>query len=179
MLFRPLRTEDLPVLHGWLSRPHIVEWFGEPPTLVEVERDYLPSIAGNVPHHCYFAIEAGTPVGFIQSYTPAGWHHEGWWLEEHDPGVRGIDQFVADAGRLGQGLGTRMVRSFVAQLFEDQSVTRVQTDPSPENRRAIRCYEKADFRAVKEIETPDGRALLMYCDRNRSEKTEDRYQPIP
>jgi RimJ/RimL family protein N-acetyltransferase len=44
-------------------------------------------------------------------------------------------------------------------------VTRIQVDPKPDNPRAIRCYEKAGFRAVREIDTPDGRALLMYCNR--------------
>jgi RimJ/RimL family protein N-acetyltransferase len=44
-------------------------------------------------------------------------------------------------------------------------VTRVQTDPAPHNARAIRCYEKAGFRPVREIVTPAGAALLMVMDR--------------
>jgi RimJ/RimL family protein N-acetyltransferase len=59
-----------------------------------------------------------------------------------------------------------MVSTFVARLFADPAVTRVQTDPAPENRRAIRCYEKAGFIAAREVDTPDGRALLMYFDRS-------------
>jgi RimJ/RimL family protein N-acetyltransferase len=58
-----------------------------------------------------------------------------------------------------------MVRAFVARLLADPRTTRVQTDPSPTNARAIRCYEKAGFRRSREVETPDGRALLMYCER--------------
>jgi RimJ/RimL family protein N-acetyltransferase len=58
-----------------------------------------------------------------------------------------------------------MVRAFVDRLFEDPSVTHIQTDPDPRNARAIRCYEKAGFRAVKEVDTPDGRALLMIAHR--------------
>jgi RimJ/RimL family protein N-acetyltransferase len=79
--------------------------------------------------------------------------------------MRGIDQFLADADQLGRGLGTAMVSAFVARLFEDPAVTRVQTDPAPDNRRAVRCYEKAGFRPDREIDTPDGRALVMYCER--------------
>jgi aminoglycoside 6'-N-acetyltransferase-1b len=59
-----------------------------------------------------------------------------------------------------------MVRAFVQFLFADPAVTRIQTDPTPENRRAIRCYEKAGFRAIGEVNTPDGRALLMICARH-------------
>ena len=79
--------------------------------------------------------------------------------------MRGIDQCLAEAEQLGQGLGTAMVRAFVVCLFVDRAVTRVQTDPHPSNRLAIRCYEKAGFRALREIDTPDGRALLMVCER--------------
>ena len=58
-----------------------------------------------------------------------------------------------------------MVRAFVAHLFADPAVTRIQTDPSPLNARAIRCYEKAGFRRVGEVDTPDGQELLMICER--------------
>lgn len=165
ILFRALRMEDLPVLHEWLHRPHVAEWWQAAPSLDEVVADYGPSIAGAVPNSCYFATIGDEPIGFIQAYSPAGFHDEGWWIDEHDPGVRGIDQFLCNVEDLNRGLGTAMVRSFVTRLFSDASVTRIQTDPAPSNSRAIRCYEKAGFRADREINTPDGPALLMYCDR--------------
>lgn len=40
--FRPLRPADLETLHDWLGRPHVSQWWGEAPTLAEVEEDYLP-----------------------------------------------------------------------------------------------------------------------------------------
>ena len=61
-----------------------------------------------------------------------------------DPGVRGIDQSLANASQLGKGLGTKLVLALVELLFNDPEVTD-QTDPSPSNLRAIRCYEKAGF----------------------------------
>ncbi len=165
VVFRPMTAGDLSILHAWLVRPHVAAWWGAPPSLAEVEADYAPALAGAVPHWCYLAYHGERPTGFIQAYAPVGFHHEGWWLDEHDPGVRGVDQFLVDADQLGRGLGTAMVRAFVARLFADPAVTRVQTDPAPGNGRAIRCYEKAGFRAVGEVDTPDGRALLMYADR--------------
>lgn len=164
-VFRPLQSSDMSMFHDWLTRPHVEEWWGAPDPMAEVAEFYAASITPTIPHWCFIAELNGVPTGFIQWYQPSAFHEEGWWLNEHDPTVRGIDQFLANANGLGQGIGTSMVRAFVAHLFEDTTVTRVQTDPSPDNARAIRCYEKAGFHAHAEIETPDGRALLMYCER--------------
>jgi len=112
----------------------------------------------------YIAMLGHRPIGYAQSYVALG-SGDGWWEDETDPGARGIDQFLAHGEDLGRGLGTAIVRAFVARLFEDPSVTHIQTDPHPGNGRAIRCYEKAGFRAVREVDTPDGRALMMICTR--------------
>ena len=45
-----------------------------------------------------------------------------------DPGVRGIDQSLANASQLGKGLGTKLVRALVELLFNDPEVTKIQTD---------------------------------------------------
>ena len=74
--------------------------------------------------------------------------------EETDPGVRGIDQSLANASQLGKGLGTKLVRALVELLFNDPEVTKIQTDPSPSNLRAIRCYEKAGFERQGTVTTP-------------------------
>jgi RimJ/RimL family protein N-acetyltransferase len=150
-------------LHEWFARPHVAEWWGAPPTLEEVAEEFASSAAAASSTRAYIASIDGVEIGFIQSYVAAG-SSEGWWPDETDPGVRGIDQFLADETLLGRGLGTAMVRSFVQTLFADPAVTRVQTDPSPLNGRAIRCYEKAGFRAIRTIDTPDGPALYMTFD---------------
>lgn len=173
---RPLHRHDLPRLHRWLHARHVREWWGgddAAPTLAEVEAHYGPRIRAEDGVQAWIAFEtlaaadaggAEQPIGYAQSYVAMG-SGDGWWPDETDPGVRGIDQFLADGHRLGQGLGTAMVRALAERLFADPAVTRIPTDPHPANRRAIRCYEKAGFRAVKEIVTPDGAALWMVQER--------------
>jgi RimJ/RimL family protein N-acetyltransferase len=158
-VFRPLAGADFARLAEWLTRPHVAEWWGAPSTAEELASEYGADMAANVvmPHFAYLD---GEPIAFIQAYDVMNADPE-WWRDETDPGARGIDQFLANEAQLGKGLGSALVAQFVARLFEDPAVTKVQTDPSPENARAIRAYEKAGFRRVAEIATPDGPALLM------------------
>jgi RimJ/RimL family protein N-acetyltransferase len=158
--FHPLAESDLPLMHGWLQRPHVAQWWGPAESITELREDFL---SGGTTR-AYIAHHGGQPVGFVQSYVVLG-SGDGWWEDETDPGARGIDQFLAHASQLNQGLGRAMVRAFVARLFADAAVTVVQTDPSPDNTRAIRCYAAAGFEPVGEVTTPDGPALLMRCRR--------------
>jgi RimJ/RimL family protein N-acetyltransferase len=162
--FRRVSAADLPLLHEWLNRPHIYRWWPGRPSLAEVEQDFGPLLASSSSVKPYLALLDGVPAGYIQSYVVLG-SGGGWWPNETDPGARGIDQYLAEPGAVGRGLGTEMVRQFVATLFADPSVTRVQTDPEPVNPRAVRCYEKAGFRRLGEVRTPDGPALLMTIQR--------------
>jgi RimJ/RimL family protein N-acetyltransferase len=159
----------MPLLHEWLARPHVVEWWEPAPTREEVREDYLPRLAPQAMRPVdapagvvqYIAYEGEQPFAFIQAYRVMAHQAEGWWPDETDPFALGVDQFIGLPERLGQGLGTRLLQAFLAFLFEDPRVTTVQTDPAPENGRAIACYRKAGFRDVGVVETLDGPALLM------------------
>jgi aminoglycoside 6'-N-acetyltransferase Ib len=157
--FQLLRAADLPLLHEWLHRPHVAERWGLPGTMEELREEFFPSDPD--PRDArYLAYLEGRPIAYIQSYWAID-SGNGWWVGQHDASIRGIDQFIAEADHLGRGLGTELVRQFTAALFEDPGVTVVQVDPTPDNARAIRCYEKAGFKRVGLAETPDGQALLL------------------
>lgn len=164
LTFRPLAHADLAMLQDWLQRPHVAAWWREPKTLVELENDYRSAEAVASCTRACIALLGAEPIGFIQSYVARG-SGGGWWEDETDPGTRGIDQFIADEARLGRGIGSAMVDAFARRLFADPAVTKIQTDPSPDNERAIRCYRRAGFVERGRIVTPDGPALLMVRDR--------------
>ena len=164
-VFRPLTAAELPLLHDWMTRPHVAAVWTPTPSADELREDFLSHPEDPSYPRAYIAHLDGEAVGFIQSYV-AAYAGGGWWPDERDPGVVGIDQFLADESRLNRGIGSAMVRAFVDRLLDDPTTTRVQTDPSPTNARAIRSYEKAGFRRVGQVETPDGTALLMIRERS-------------
>jgi RimJ/RimL family protein N-acetyltransferase len=163
--FAPVTETDLPMLAEWLKRPHVAEWWKSSEDFSQLREEFLPLPGDDSAPQPYVAYLEGLPAGYIQSYDAAS-AGDGWWPSENDPGVRGIDQFLADGQRLAQGLGTQMVREFVQFLFQDPTVTKIQADPAATNLRAIRCYEKAGFRRVGEISTPDGVAMLMMVEKS-------------
>ena len=108
----------------------------------------------------------GEPIGYAQSYVALG-SGDGWWEEETDPGVRGIDRSLANASQLGKGLGTKLVRALVELLFNDPE--------SPRSKRTRRraTGERSDAtRAGFEAYavTPDGPAVYMVQTRQAFEQ---------
>ena len=176
-----LMTElDFPMLHEWLNRPHILEWWGgkkECPTLCEVLKDYTPLVLAREAVTPYIALLGEEPIGYAQSYVALR-SGDGWWDDETDPGVRGIDQSLANPTQLNMGLGTGLVRALVQLLFSDFTVAKIQTDPAPNNHRTIRCYEKAVFVQQKVITTPDGPATYMVQTRQAFESAGSAASPL-
>jgi aminoglycoside 6'-N-acetyltransferase len=155
--FRTVSTADLPLLRGWLERPHVREWWGEP------DRG-LARIAENIddPTIDVFVVSyRDIPIAYQQSWDPhAEANHP---CRDQPHGTRGIDQFIGEPDFIGRGHGSAFIRVFVERLF-GAGAPRVITDPNPRNTRAIRAYAKAGFRPIDTRVTVSGETLLMGCD---------------
>ena len=152
--FRPMSAADLPLVRRWLAAPHVTEWWGKPD-----EQFGLVSGDLNEPAMDQFIVATDDrPFGYVQCYDPTAWPDNG--LGAHPPRTRGIDQFIGEPDMVDRGHGSAFIRLFVDGVLAT-GVPRVLTDPGPENIRAVRAYEKAGFRRDREVDTPDGRALLM------------------
>ncbi|MCW5584231.1 MAG: GNAT family N-acetyltransferase [Gammaproteobacteria bacterium] len=162
--FKPLQETDLDLLCDWLNEPHVKEWWDDHITNDEIKSKYRMRIGDSVvvPFIAYLNKK---PVGFIQYYH-ADKVGDGWWPDEIEATI-GIDQFIGEKELINRGIGTKMIRAFINQLFLDPNVKKIMTDVDPKNSRAIRCYEKVGFEFVKEIMTPDGSAYLMVMNKNK------------
>jgi RimJ/RimL family protein N-acetyltransferase len=145
--FRPLREPDLPLLHAWLSEPHVVEWWGAPPeTLAETQAKYLARVEREH-HQTPWIMEVdGSPAGWIQWYRVAD---EAEWFPgvEVPPGTVAVDMAIGEAALLHRGLGRRLLLEFVHHVVRSAApeAPEVWIDPSPRNEVAIRCYQAAGF----------------------------------
>ena len=156
---RPVEDADLSMLERWLNNDHVRRWWPDAARQIRSIRSHMsdPSVEP------FVVMYGGQPIGYLQSYdvhAGDGEHPYG----DQPLGTHGVDQFIGEAELLGAGHGPRFVAHACRMLFE-QGAARVITDPHPDNRRAVRAYEKAGFKAIDERMTADGPVVLMATDR--------------
>jgi len=158
--FVPLSESDFDLMHDWLNRPHVTEWWDGTETLNQVQVKYQNKIEARFvfPYLIYLNEK---PIGYIQMYIAKTDDPDSQWWPDTEEGTVGVDQLIGEAELINKGIGTAFVRQFTDELLKKDWIKKVIVDPTPENARAIRAYEKAGFNAVGEVVTPDGSALLM------------------
>lgn len=159
--FKRLRTSDLSLVHRWLHTPHVARWWYEDVgTYEEVSARYSAYIKGREPVEPYLILYGGRPIGYIQAYRVSD--DEEYTELVGIEGSAGVDLFIGEEGLLYRGLGPRLIRRFLEEVvFADASIEVCIIDPQPENKSAIRAYEKSGFRYFKSVDTSEGPAYLM------------------
>jgi aminoglycoside 6'-N-acetyltransferase len=151
--FRPMSAGDLPLVKNWLALSHVKEWWGDPDEQFGLVSDDMNEPAMDQ----YIVCHGGAPLGYLQCYRLTDWNTG---FGPQPDGTRGIDQMIGVPDMVGRGHGSAFIRAFIEDLLAT-GTPRVVVDPDPANARAIRAYEKAGFLRDHEVDTPDGRALLM------------------
>ena len=134
--FRELTESDFPLMLRWLQTPHVKAWWDDgDDTLEKVAEHY--GLDDEDDSGGYILLEttpdgAERPIGYFQ-------------YELSEDREIGIDQFIGEPDRVGKGIGPRAIGIFVAMLREQYGPLPIVLDPAPDNKQAIRCYEKAGF----------------------------------
>jgi len=160
--FTPVTPADYPMLRRWLENRHTREWWGEAETALGRIQDKVEGLDRTRPFVFFVADE---PVGYIQSWSvgdevDGGQAAKAPWLRDVPRDAVGVDLFIGKPDALGQGIGTSVLRAFLARLFAE-GVTTIVIDPDEANGRAVKAYEKTGFVAYDRYENPSGVTLLM------------------
>jgi RimJ/RimL family protein N-acetyltransferase len=124
----PLDVRHVARLRELHQQPGVTQWWGP----------MEPMFPFDEPESTRYAILVdGEIAGLVQ-------HGEQEWpVERHAY----VDIFVGD-DYAGRGIGTEALRRTIALLTGELGYRRILIDPSSENERAIRSYERAGFRRV-------------------------------
>jgi RimJ/RimL family protein N-acetyltransferase len=144
--FRRLSPDDFPLMLAWLQKSHVRQWWNDgDDTLGKVAAHY-----GASDETARFILQDGEkPIGYFQYYFA------------DDGGAIGIDQFIGDETYLNRGVGTEAVKMFIRMIIAEHRPSFIFLDPSPENARAIRCYENVGFRHYQTEKLDDGSSAYI------------------
>lgn len=148
--FRKLTDEDFPLLLEWLSRRHVKEFWNSGENTPEIIAENYAEEEG-VERFILLEENAGSdkkPIGYFQYYI----------VSEK---TIGIDQFIGETDYINRGVGTKAIKLFIEMISRNHSPKEIILDPAPENKRAIRCYEKAGFRHYETTIGYEGKPAYM------------------
>jgi RimJ/RimL family protein N-acetyltransferase len=160
--FEPVAETHYPLLRRWLNAPHIREWWGDPDTELG---HIVEMVEGRDTTRPYIFHVNGAPTGYIQVWLIGPHQTKDWlkdhpWLRDLPPHAVGVDLSIGKADKLSKGIGSTVLRRFVAML-KAEGHTAIIIDPDPENTRAVRAYVKAGFRPVPHLAGRTAGVLIM------------------
>jgi aminoglycoside 6'-N-acetyltransferase len=154
--FRPMATDDLVLVQGWLGEPHVARWWGEPEPTEQMAETWTARVEGRDPVSPWIMEIEGVPVGFIQWYRVADEAAE-WYPGVSVPeGTVAVDLAIGDPDYVGQGHGRRLLLEFCHHVLRAVAPDspEVWIDPNPRNDAAVHAFRAAGFHDTG-VDLPD------------------------
>lgn len=143
---------DYTLMTKWLSDPEVLFYYegrDNSFTIERIKEKYSPRILGKESVNSCIVEFNNSPIGYVQYY------YENDKDELGIEGYRnpyGIDVFIGETSYQNKGIGTMALKLLIEYLFKTKNADIILIDPQTWNKRAIKCYEKCGFKAVKILE---------------------------
>ncbi len=168
---RTLKEEDFTLMLKWLTDVRVLEFYGgrdKKYTLETIKEHYTEKWQDEV---IRVIIEYNNiPIGYGQIYKMYDELYNDYQYPKTNKVVYGMDQFIGEIEYWNKGIGTEYIKMIFEFLRKEKNADAVIIDPHKNNKRAIRCYEKAGFKIIKELpehEMHEGKKedcyLMEYC----------------
>ena len=150
--WRPVTAEDFPLLARWLAAPHVARWWHHETSAAAVERDFGPSARREEPNEDLLVFLDGAPLGLLQRsflHDYPEYSTELTPLVAVPPRAMTIDYLIGDPADVGRGLGTRLIRSALDELWTDhEDAECVIVAVHADNLGSWRALEKAGLTRI-------------------------------
>ena len=162
--FRPVVLEDLPLIHNWMNQPHVIPFWNLAFDMARMRQHLQRAIAD--PHQTlYIGLLNDVPMSYWESYWAAD-DIVAQYYPAH-PADQGIHLLIGPPEFLGKGYALPLLRAMTDFQFQYPETLKIVTEPDSRNHKMIHVFKRCGFELQKEIELPEKRAALMFCDRQR------------
>ena len=161
--FRPVVLEqDLPLIHNWMNQPHVIP-FWKLAFDLERMRQHLQKASSDSHQTLYIGLLNDVPMSYWESY---------WAIDDiiaryypADAADRGIHLLIGAPEFLGKGYALPLLRAMTSFQLQHSQTQKIVTEPDIRNHKMIHVFDRCGFQLQKEIELPEKRGALMFCDR--------------
>lgn len=167
--FKLVEQKDLQMMHDRLKNDHIQWWYDWGDESFEEYSQWMNNRINNPYQFPYIFFIDQVPVWYIQCYDCYGLAGDvyasivkrgTWW----------VDMYLWDETYLWKWRWSNVLHQFVWFVKENYSATTVSIDPTPDNIRAIKAYEKAWFERKTKFTIDWNTHLLMIYSTSRYAK---------
>ncbi len=160
--FRPVVLEDLPLIHNWMNQPHVIPFWNLAYDMERMQQHLQKAIAD--PHQTlYIGLLDDLPMSYWESYWAAD-DIVARYYPAH-PADQGIHLLIGSPEFLGKGYALPLLRAMTFFQFQHPETSKIVTEPDSRNSKMIHVFKRCGFEFQAEIDLPDKRAALMFCDR--------------
>jgi RimJ/RimL family protein N-acetyltransferase len=154
--------EDLERLHHWHHQAHVIPFWKQNFPLPDYKA-HLQKLLDDRHQTLFIGHVNGEPMSYWECY----WAKDDILADyyEVDDEDQGIHLLFGPEKFLGKGLALPFLRTMTAFLFQHKATSKIVAEPDIRNEKMIHIFEKCGFERQKEIELPDKRGLLMFCER--------------
>lgn len=150
--FRPMNEDDLVLMLKWLTDDRVLEFYDgrdKKHTQKTIREHYTEQWADEIYR---VIIEYDTiPIGYAQIYRIQGELFDEYNYHETEEKIYAMDQFIGEPEYWNMGIGAEYCRVVCQYLRTEMDADAVILDPRKNNLRAVRAYQKAGFKNIKEL----------------------------
>lgn len=161
--FRPVvLDEDLVLIHNWMNQPHIIPFWNLALDLESMQK-HLESALTDTHQTLYIGCLDSIPMSYWEAYWVAGDIVAKSY--EFHPEDQGIHLLIGEQSFLGKGYAFPLLRAMTSFLFQHSATKKVIAEPDIRNSKMIHVFARCGFELQREIDLPDKRAALMFCEK--------------
>jgi RimJ/RimL family protein N-acetyltransferase len=161
--FREVKLEeDLGRIQSWMNQPHVIPFWNLALDL-EHMRSHLEKALEDTHQTLYIGYLDDVPMSYWESY----------WAKDDiiarcyapHPQDQGIHLLIGEPAFLGKGYALPLLRAMTAFQLQECGTKKIVSEPDIRNKKMIHVFERCGFEFQREIQLPDKKAALMFCDR--------------
>lgn len=167
--FEPLCESDFTRLLYWLKSSQVSSWWDQD---IEYDIDLVkekfePYTKGykmikgdNKPIYSFIISYDSKPIGYIQYYNAYDFPRDGYELANLPKSLAALDMFIGEQEYIGKSIGQSILKLFLKKYINTQ-FKYVIVDPAIDNIRAIKNYEKLEFKKLLEYKKSN-KVLMLW-----------------